>query len=59
MSEEESGIVLKIQDKTIPTHKQILIENSTYFANLFKSCTPLLKIYSHIIRVVWLNQHKK
>jgi len=37
MNEAESDIMFKIQDKAIPAHKQILIQKSKYFANLFNS----------------------
>ncbi len=37
MNEEESDVKFKIQDKIIPAHKQLLIEKSRYFANLFNS----------------------
>jgi len=37
MSEEDSDIAFKIQDQIIPAHKQILIEKSKYFSNLFNS----------------------
>jgi len=37
MSQEESDIALKVEGKTIPAHKKVLIQKSKYFANLFKS----------------------
>jgi len=37
MSEEESDVKLKVEDKIIPAHKQVLIEKSKYFANIFNS----------------------
>jgi len=37
MNEEESDISFKIEDKIIAAHKNILIQKSRYFANLFKS----------------------
>jgi len=37
MSEEESDISFKIEDKIIPAHKKILTQRSRYFANLFES----------------------
>jgi len=37
MNEEESDIKLEIQDQVIHAHKQVLIEKSKYFANLFNS----------------------
>jgi len=37
MSQEKSDITFKINDQTIPAHKQILIQKSKYFANLFNS----------------------
>ncbi len=42
MSEEESDVKLKVQDQIIPAHKQVLIENSKYFANLFNSHENIL-----------------
>jgi len=37
MSEEESDVSFKVEDKTLPAHKDILIQKSKYFANLFNS----------------------
>jgi len=37
MSEEKSDITFKVQEKMIPAQKQLLIEKSKFFANLFKS----------------------
>ncbi len=37
MNKEKSDILFKVEDKLIPTQKQILIQKSRYFANLFKS----------------------
>jgi len=37
MSENESDVVFKIQDKTIPVHKKVLIRKCQFFANLFNS----------------------
>jgi len=37
MSEEGLDIKFKVQDQIIPARKQVLIDRSKYFANLFKS----------------------
>jgi len=37
MNEEESDVVFEIEGQTIPAHKEILIQKSQYFANLFNS----------------------
>ncbi len=37
MSQEESDVTLKVQDKLIPAHKEVLIKRSRYFAGLFNS----------------------
>jgi len=37
MEEAESDVKFKIEEKIIPAHKQVLIEKSQYFANLFNS----------------------
>jgi len=37
MNKEGSDIIFKIQDQTIPAHKEILIQKSKYFNNLFNS----------------------
>jgi len=37
MSETESDISFKVEEKIIPAHKKILIDRSRYFVNLFKS----------------------
>jgi len=37
MNEEGSDLKLKVQDKLIPVHKEILIQRSKYFAGLFNS----------------------
>jgi len=37
MNKEGSDITLKVQDKEIPAHKDILIKRSKYFAALFNS----------------------
>jgi len=36
-NEKESDIKLKIQDKIIPAHKEVLIQKSRFFAGLFNS----------------------
>ncbi len=42
LNEEKSDIIFKVQDQTIPAHKQILIERSKYFKNLFNSTLILI-----------------
>jgi len=42
MNEEGSDVKFKVQDKVIPAHKQVLIEKSKYFANLFNSNKNML-----------------
>ncbi len=37
MSENESDITFKIQNKIIHVHKKVLIEKSRFFSNLFNS----------------------
>ena len=37
MNKEGSDLTIKIQDKEIPAHKEILIKRSKYFAALFNS----------------------
>jgi len=37
LSDKESDIVFKVQDKILPAHKQVLMQKSRYFANLFNS----------------------
>jgi len=37
MNEEGSDISFKVEDKIIPAHKDVLIQKSPYFANVFKS----------------------
>jgi len=37
LNEEGSDITFKIQGKTLPAHKQVLIQNPRYFADLFSS----------------------
>jgi len=37
MNKEGSDITLKVQDKLIPAHKEVLIKRSKYFAALFNS----------------------
>jgi len=37
MNNEGSDITLKVQDKEIPAHKEVLIKRSKYFAGLFNS----------------------
>ena len=37
LSEKDSDITFRIQDKTFPAHKEVLSEKSQYFANLLNS----------------------
>jgi len=37
MNEEDSDVAFMVEDKTLPAHKEILIQKSQYFANLFNS----------------------
>ena len=37
LSKKESDIKFKVQEKTLPAHKQALIQRCRYFANLFNS----------------------
>jgi len=37
MNEEQSDIKFNVGDQIIPAHKQVLIEKSKYFTNLFNS----------------------
>ena len=37
LSDKESDITFKVQGKLIPAHKEVLIQKSRYFANLFNS----------------------
>jgi len=37
MNENESDVVFKIENKTIPVHKKVLIRKCQFFANLFNS----------------------
>jgi len=37
MNEKDSDITFKVQDKVFPAHKQVMIQKSKYFANLFSS----------------------
>ncbi len=37
LKETKPDISFKVQDKLIPAHKQILMEESQYFANVFNS----------------------
>jgi len=37
MNSERSDATLKVQDKLIPAHKEVLIKRSKYFAALFNS----------------------
>jgi len=46
MNEEVSDVAFKIQEKTIPARKEVLIQKSKYFENLFKS-RFLIKISIH------------
>jgi len=42
MSEKESGLTFKVEDKMIPAHKKVLIRKCKFFANLFNSKQRLL-----------------
>ncbi len=37
MNKEGSDVTLKVQNKEIPAHKEVLIQRSKYFAALFNS----------------------
>ncbi len=37
LQEEKSDIKFKVEDQMIPAHKQVLIQESKYFKNLFNS----------------------
>lgn len=46
MSGEKSDVIIKVGDQTIPAHKNILIEKSDYFANLYGSKQSLKFLFT-------------